>query len=286
MGLCSYSILHGLCGLFVIIPFLIANYFTEGEFFLHTVVYNANPFSIKMAIFRYRDMINSHIILFGFAAAYTIYTLSRREPKLLIMYFMISATFAFGVGKTGAVINYFLELIAVSCILTGALLDELEFRLDKKSLLNSMIIMLLLLQLVPFFQIPRSHWSRLGPDKTTAINNFNKISSYVKQSDNNILSQNASFVVLNGKTYLFQPFIFNVLQRQGLWHQSKLVNDIKDEKFSLLLLYFDVNDDISFNNHRTFFTDEMRDAIRQSYYIVEKIHGSHIYMPKSRHIKS
>jgi hypothetical protein len=199
---------------------------------------------------------------------------------------MIAVVMAISVGKQGASINYFLELIAISCILCGALLGELQFRIDKEILCNKLVIVLLLLQLASFFNVPHGYWWRQGLDKATAANNFNKISTYVIQADDNILSQDASFIVLNGKSYLYQPAVFTELQRQGIWDQSRLVGDLQAEKFSLLLLYFDVNDENSFNNHRAFFTSEMRDAIRQNYYIKEKIHGSHIYMPKSRRTKS
>jgi len=276
----------GLFGSVAMILFLIINYVTDGEFFLHTVAYNVFPFSKKMAILRYRDMISSHIILFGFASAYTINALSKRERNLFVIYFIMSALIALTVGKTGAVINYFLETIAASCILTGALWDELRSRIDRESLSNNLVLVLLLLQLVLFFHVPRTYWWRLGPDKTAAISNFKKISTYVKEASDNILSQNASFIVLNNKTYLFQPYEFSVLQRQGLWDQSKLVNDIKADKISLILLYFNDNDATSYQNHRLFFTDEMMDAIRKNYCIVEKIDGTYIYMPESRCIKS
>ena len=276
----------GLFGSVALILFLIINYVTDGEFFLHAVAYNAYPFSKRMAILRYRDMISSHIILFGFASAYTINVLSKRERNLFVIYFILSALIALTVGKAGAVINYFLETIAASCILTGALWDELRSRIDRESLSNNLVLVLLLLQLVLFLHLPHTYWWRLGPDKAAAISNFKKISSYVKEAGDNILSQNASFIVLNDKTYLFQPYEFSVLQRQGLWDQSKLVKDIKAEKFSLILLYLDVNDENSFNDHRAFFTNEMRDAIRKGYYIVEKIGGTYIYMPESRRIKS
>ena len=276
----------GLMGLSVIIPYAIINYFTEGEFYLHTVVYNASTFSIKMAVVRYLEMMKSHMILFGFAMTYTIYKLSNRELRLIIIYFMIAVVMAISVGKPGASVNYFLELIAISCMLSGALLGEMKFRIDNEILSNKLIIVLLLLQLVSFFNVPHGYWWRQGQDKATAINNFNKISSYVKQANDNILSQDASFVVLNGKPYLYQPAVLTELQRQGIWDQSRLVGDLQDEKYSLLLLYFDVNDENSFNNHRAYFTNEMRDAIRHNYYIKEKVHGSYIYMPKSRRIKS
>jgi len=275
----------GLFGSVAMILFLIINYVTDGEFFLHAVAYNAYPFSKRMAILRYRDMISSHTILFGFASAYTINALSKKERNLFVIYFIISALIALTVGKTGAVINYFLETVAASCILTGALWDGLRSRIDRESLSNNLVIVLLLLQLVLFFQLPRTYWWRLGPDKTAAMNNFNKISSYVKEASDNILSQNATFIVLNDKTYLFQPYEFSVLQRQGLWDQSRFVNDLKAEKFSLILLYFNVNDAASYQNHKPFFTDEMMDAMRQSYYVVDKIGGTYIYMPDSGRIK-
>jgi hypothetical protein len=274
----------GLFGVSVLTPFLITNYLTDGGFYLHTVVYNASPYSIKMAIVRYLDMIKNHMILFGFASTYAIYILYKREFNLFIIYFMISIAIAFTVGKAGAEINYFLELVAISCILTGELLGYLQFRTDKESLLDNLIVVLLLLQLVSFFHVPHNHWWRVGADKKNAINNFNKISSYLAKTDDNVLTQNSSFAVLNGKTYLFQPEMFTELQRKGLWDQSKFVNDITAERFPLLILYVDVNDAGSVQEHQAFFTSEMIDAIRRHYRIVEKIGGSNIYMPNSRQI--
>ena len=265
--------LFGLTGFFL---FLLANYITKGQFYLHIGLYHTGIFSIYKPIASYIGMIYIHAVLLGFAFSYVLYDVSKKKLSLFVICFITSALVAVSVGKIGASINYFIELVAVSCILFGLFLDELRPRVKKESLASILVITLLLIQLVLFAHMP--YVTDEAPT-TADLNNGQKVSSYVINTNGRILSEDAGFVVVNDKELLIEPFMAMQLEKQGLWNQSKFVSDLQNKKFSLIILEFDVNCD---GIHKYRFTDEMLNVIRNNYYLVEKNGNYYTYMPKQR----
>lgn len=255
-----------LFGLFAVLLFLLANYITNGQFYLHTVIYNANLFSINEVISSYIRMIRIHTVLFGFAFFYVLYNVSKKKLSLFVIYFIISALVAVSAGKIGSNINYFIELIAVSCILSGMFLGKLRFKTKKESLASILVMTLLLIQLVLFAPMPYVY------DRSTG----QKISSYILNTNGSILSEDAGFVVINNRDLLIEMFMATQLEKQGLWDQSTFVGDLQNKKFSLIILEFDVGNDEIMQSR---FTEQMVKAIRNNYHFIEKIGSYYIYKP-------
>lgn len=272
-------ILFGASG---ILLFFLANYLTNGQFYIHIIVYNILPFSIYQAITSYVKTIQIHAILFGFAIAYVLYTISKKEISLFVIYGIISALVAITVGRAGASLNHMIGLIPICCILFGIFLTKLQSQIKKESLTSIFVIVLLIMQLALFVHIP--YVQCVGGRTPTAadLNNGQKVSAYVISTNGRILSENAGFAVVNAKELLIEPFMSTQLEKQGLWNQSKFVGDLENKKFSLIILEFDVNGD---KIHKSLFTKEMVKAIRNNYYFIEKIGTSYIYMPNKEIIE-
>lgn len=275
-----------LFGLSCVLLFLLINHITNGQFYLHTVVYNANPFGIDTAIAYYFMTILIHLILFGFAFAYVLYAISKKELSLFVIYFIFSALVAVTVGKVGSFANYMIELIAVSCILFGLALKKLKLQIGRENSIASILVLTLLITQLVTFAFILSYSIDFMMPTSADINDGQTVSSYVINAGDTILSEDGSFIVVNGKTVLFQPFVFTQIQRQGLWDQSKLVSDIETENFSLIILRFYMNNDEIHEIHRSRLTDEMINAIKDSYYLVKKIGDYYIYMPNKGGIEA
>ncbi|CAD7769609.1 Dolichyl-phosphate-mannose-protein mannosyltransferase [Candidatus Methanoperedenaceae archaeon GB50] len=281
-------VLYVLSGLFL---FSLANYITDGQFYLHTVRYNAQPIVTSLVLKRYIRSIGLHPILFAFAVTYIFSEWIKYEKKvsLVSIYFITAAIFVVSMGHEGAgTPSYMFELLSVSCILFGMMLDKIRPAIVKndENTVRILIAVLLILQLIIFAHAPyiadSVYSDPLTPTQTDLING-QKVSLYIKEVEGPVLSENSGFLVINGKEVLLEPFVFRRLYNQGLWDQTKLVDDIHNQKFSLIVLRYDVNYEKESSGR---LTKEINNEIRDNYYIVDKIGGGiyrgmiHIYKPR------
>jgi len=274
----KYVLLYMLSGLFI---FLLANHVTDGQFYRHMIQYNIHQFNIFFMVIGYVRAILLHSILFGFAAAYALYVLSKKQLSLFVIYFLISAGVAVTIGKAGSGgSSYMFELITVSYILFGMFFNEIKPQINEKdSIMSVLIAVMLILQLILFAHAPFVADSPFEASKTPThadVLNSQKVSLYIKNASGPVLSEDAGFALLNDKEVLLEPFVFTQLYKQGMWDQKKLVGDIHDRKFSLILLKFDLNE-----NDSERFTKEMLNEMRKNYYFVDKIGDNYIYKPKT-----
>lgn len=271
---------YAISGLFL---FLLLNYLTGGQFYFHTIASNCWPYSILQLAYEYIRTIMIHIVLFAFAGSFVLYTTIkggyREKHGIFIIYFVISALMALTVGKIGAsAISYMLELVAVSCILFGFFFDRIKREIEGTTMIPVLVGGLLIFQLVAFAHAPYVADSAFSGSTTPTVEDKmvgEEVSSYVKNMSGKILSEDAGFVVINGKELLVDTTLVAQLYRVGLFDQSELVSDVQDREFSLILLKFDVE---SVTKHQRF-TDEMLDAIRANYHLVEKIGENYMYEP-------
>lgn len=273
-----------LFGVLSIIPFLMFNHMTEGQFYLHIIKYNVIHFSLNTAVQSYFDTLQIHLVIFILAFGYIAYSISKKWQSLFVIYFIISALVAITVGKVGSNINYFIELIAVCCILSGFSINKLHLEIQSgRSRISILVGVMLIMQLVIFasayyLDAPRLLYLRGGMPTSADMNIRQRVSTYIIDADGAVLSEDIGLLVVNDKDVLFNPFSFTQLQREGIWNQSRLVGDIEDRYFSLIILEFDVN---STYVNRERFTEEMIYAMRDHYSLVERIGTYHIYTPKN-----
>jgi len=280
----------GLFGLSGILLFLLCNYATDGQFYLHTVAYQNFGISLHQTIERYLDMIQTHAILFGFAFVQAVYIILKKNPGLFAYYFVASALIAVSVGRPGSHVNYFLELIVACCILSGTLLSELQPQIKKASLIGISVVVLLLLQLAYFAHLPYTPTAedlRIGEEAA----------SWVQSSSGSILSEDAGLVVINDKELLIEFFMATQMEKRGLWDQSKFVSDLQNKSFSLILLEVNAKSQLAFltlegsdeiartqqrYSNRQRFTVEMLEAIVSNYHLTETIGKYFVYEPEER----
>ncbi len=258
------------CILYVLI-FLLINYLTHGEFYRHNFLYNLNVFVFKQAIKHYIWALQNHAIIL-FSVVYVWYSIAEKKCPLLLSYFVLACIIAVSVGKIGANMNYFFEMIALACMLTGLCLERLSGEINEgifDYLKNgAMIVQLLLFLHMPYLTEPTA---------TKLIReDFRKLSEIISKTEGNIISEDAGMLVLNHKAVLFQAFEFTQLANQKIWNQTVFIHNIEHRLFSLIILSFDLN--CLVDEERL--TPEMVQAIRENYYIREKIGEYYLYYPK------
>jgi hypothetical protein len=97
----------------------------------------------------------------------------------------------------------------------------------------------------------------------------------VYASEGDVLSEDASYLLLAGKQVIFQPYIMSLLSRTGKWNQDEFVQTIRDKKYSMIILRVDLNDPYNTEQQGGAWemagfdrwTPEMESAIMESYRI-------------------
>ncbi len=265
----TFVVLMLLC--YIAIFFLI-NFYTKGEFYRHNFLYNMNTFIFKQMAKHYIWFLQNHAIIILFSVIFLFIPDIQKKYSIFVIYFIISALVAVSVGKIGANMNYFFEIIAVSCILMGLAMKRLkEIFKDEKTwamLINSALFIQLLLFLhIPFFTEPIITKNELTNSKL--------LSEVVHNTDGKIISEDAGLLLMNNKPIIFMPFEFTQLTNQKIWDQTRFVNDLKNRQFSLIILSFDIHCQVD----KERLTPLMVDAIKENYYIGQVIGEYFLYYP-------
>lgn len=93
-----------------------------------------------------------------------------------------------------------------------------------------------------------------------------------------VLSEDMSFTAASGRRAYLQPFEFTQLAEQGDWDQGPLLEDIRNQRFGIVVLRFPLDGDPSWHAQRI--NQPMRDAIAQVYRLAAT-HGDYfLYLPK------
>ncbi len=258
------------------LTFLALNAATSGQFYLHIVKYTATTFIPIRALQQYLKFARSHPAFLVLATTYTIYALSRRRNSLIVNYFILSGLIALTAGKVGSSVNYFLEVIAASCILTGLLVNGLETEMqagkdgmEARSAASMLVATLLLFQLVAYANPPL-------PPPEAERDACLEVSGYIRNASGMIISEDTGLLVVNGKSIVLDPWIMTQLAKQGLWDQSTLIRDIEAKAFSLIVLRFDLEGQPSGR-----FTAQAAEAMRENYTLLNKSGDFWIYGPGS-----
>ncbi|MCX7918235.1 MAG: glycosyltransferase family 39 protein [bacterium] len=255
----------------IIIVFLVGNTITSGEFYQHLVVYNMNPFS-WFTVWLYAKNLIYFYPIFLMLVLFALFALGREKINILFsLYFSFSVIVALSCGKVGSAVNYLLELIAASSILFGISINK--FRISKPMVIN----VLLIVQLVWIYHIPYKFEYGETPTKKDWFY-ARETEKYIQQTMGMIVSDDAAMLVRNYRPVLFQPFIMSTLARQKLWDQTPVVNDLNQQKFDLIILYFDVNRNPDLERY----TEEMINAIRTNYHLVDHLGKYWVYSRDSK----
>ena len=262
-------------GLFLVI-FIFLILATRGQYFLHTVTYNANVFELwqlKVWIGHLFRLYPFYLLAFLLLGGVVIYDyLSKRgtgktsPPDLFSIYAIVGGLSFLTIGKVGAASNYLLEFhVALSiftCIKIAALVQyPRETRTKTKAMVLIILVGALLnLHAIHVVRARRMLFSRPNPGKGS-FEKGNKMLEIISEYPDPILCEQPIFLLLAGKKVLFQPFIMSQLHKEGKWDQTPVMEDIRQKSFSLIM----TGQDVTGEGHFWQYTPEMVGAIRDHY---------------------
>jgi hypothetical protein len=217
-----------------------------------------------------------NVIVLSLSTLYCIPRLARRDIDFPLLYFLSSLTLAvLFAGKSGSYLNYFVEAVAAASI--TAALQCASLACDIKGARVSKTLTMIIIALVPFVLIVLCftvYFRFMAFDSIIAKRKpeLDALSRVVRNIDGRVLSEDAGLLVLNGKSKDIIEFLYlKELLRARRWDQAALVSDIRDGRFSLIVLNFELKNYEVMGRAQERFTPEMAEAMKKSYRIDERL---------------
>jgi len=252
---------------------------THGEFLRHVSTYTRTQFYFDRLEATWKFFAGYFLIPLAISFFVIAKSISKRAFNPAHFYFIFALLVSLTSGKVGSDMNYFIESIVAGHIILGIILGEwLTFKSSINEAINheatymrlaaSALIFLLALDYAFIHDKRIYSYSPSQDDYQYGA----LIVQEIKNKPGMILSEDEGFAVVCRKEVMLNPFIMSELAKEGLWDQIDFVNLIKEKKFDLIILRFEVNDP----NHPDKptiggyagwdrWTDEMEQAIKENY---------------------
>ncbi len=226
--------------------FAALTWLTHGQFYLQTIQYNVQSYSVPALLSFVRAFVLLHPGFLLVAATYVSSKLWRREMiSLPMLYFLTAGAMTWTAGRAGSSINYFLEFIAAAIILLGLYWGELGSRVSIVGILVPLLLVGQVLWSVEFPYTPLARYYQ--PDSAFTYvptesqrQGCQRLDEYIRSASGMILAEEAGAVIANNREAVGSAWVFNVLRGRGLIDQGyvKLKEAIEEKQFSLVLLHW------------------------------------------------
>jgi hypothetical protein len=295
--------LAGLVGGLSLILFLILNVWTRGGFYFNIVTANVNEFKMDNLIYHWNQFRDTALILLliGGASFFLalvsmgrklleerstsdansdIYTIIRHSVSrglnplwaLTAPYLIGAALSAATIGKIGSNVNYLLELCAALSLAAGAVIAWSGVQTAIHSL-RPVVLCLLAVAVGRLMHVSLQDFTADLRNRQAAYADLSKLESLVKETSGPILADEfMGMLTLQGRALTIQPFEVTQLAWAGKWDQTPLLNSIKAKEYPAIIIY-----DRPWANER--WTQEMIDAINESYFLSDIVAENKIYVP-------
>jgi len=214
----------------------ILNLLTRGQYFFHTT------YEIGKRLFFYQ-----HIGVYwgqtwenqGFLCVIAALTLLlpwvRRRFTLFYLYLFFSTLLTYSLGKQGSDTNYFLGFCASSVIALGLFMLCLPERF--KRVLTAVIAGALLWQFLAYVPVSADLF-KAGEwfEKKRKFNDA--LVQKIREVPGPVISWDMSLLLAAGKEVYFEPFPMAQMGYSGVWDQSIILEELRQHKISMALLYF------------------------------------------------
>ncbi len=261
----------------VVAVFVFLNWKTAGGFFFHVVVANANLLDMDQGM----RMLGGSIVLAApligvlWGEILSFLQQQQRSSWLAMSYLIGGSLSALTVAKVGSNVNYFLEGVAAVVLVVG--MGIARWRKGMPTTVRLIPILLLTVQ-------PLWAWYWLNPVVDVLVRRAlepeaRQLEQMVIAASGPVLADEwMSMVVVSGRELLLQPFECTLLATEGKWDPRRLVADIRDGKFALILIADHPPFSISLARER--WTPEMWAAIQERYEPVTVLAGATVYRPR------
>ncbi len=288
--------LAGMVGAVGLVLFLILNLATSGGFFFNVVTANVNPFNVE-TVKRYAEEVLELAPILPFLCGLLIVVIPIRARRrlveaagwpMVVPYLAGALLSAITIGKIGSNVNYLLEFCAALALVAGTVLawSGKVWRSDAESpapvwvppLAHSIVLILLAVQAGMLMRFTLQHPVQDFKYRTSGQPSLHELRELVAETTGPILADEyMGMLTLNNKPLYIQPFEVTQLANAGLWDQTPLLNDIRAEKFALILIHH-------FRGYPVYkerWTPEML-AVIQEHYIASGIEADTIiFRPRS-----
>jgi len=267
----------------VLLLFFLINWITQGGFYFNIVTANINDFGFDRLINHFRNYFDMAALFFLFAAISTLLVVRNVDGWLLPVVFTFGGFLsALTIGKIGSNVNYFLEFSAGLCLLVGFGLIALNENTKKWLSTGGLVLGLILLswQIINLIQFVQRETRATLDNRIAAIKELITMENLVvKNLHQPILADEfMGMIVLNGGELYLQPFEVTQLIKAGFFDQDQLIQQIEDEKFSLILLQ--EGEWWSYVLQERW-TPELLSAIRANYRLSDQLESSYVYRPRT-----
>jgi len=233
----------------VLIVFAAFQLITHGWFYRHVVTANVNPFFADKMWSGIRIAFTAWPVLFIMAAISAV-ALSLRTgrgetnclptgsahhcERLLVPYFALAAVSSVSVGKGGATLNYLIEPMAASCLVAALGYQRLISAPRSRALeaLWAVTAVALAVQLVTMWYAP-AKWALRG---SRAVIGGQAAARIIARTKGDIIGDPPGVAVVSGRPLLLDPATASHMALMGLWNPVPLLNDIYNQRFSLIYM--------------------------------------------------
>ena len=246
----------------VIVIILIGNTLTQGQFFMQLWVYSITvplTYPLNLVEQNYKYVFYPFMIMLPFIAIILSLKPNLRKQYLRpILWLLISVIVTcILLCRKGAFINYGMELIIVSGLCFALALEHVN-NIHFKKFHIVIICLLIPIQILLSFAVKPLRM----PDKAY-MSAVAAVKEIIKNTDQPILTENASLVLSAGKTPYYEPFVYTNLEQLGYFNENIIINDVNNQRMDYIVLNSSAKRD-SYDH----LNQEVQSAINNNYKII------------------
>ncbi len=259
---------------------------TDGQFFTHVVSYNGQSYEVEWLFTALGFLIGTHPVLLLFSLIYLagefrlikFWGRSNALPGIWPLYFLVALFVTLTVGKVGANLNYYIELLFIASLLSWWLLarllaarqtlrlslDDLQFIIRRSktnpkpanpqsSIVNrqSSISYATLAMLLMFGQLVLLHHIPIVADGANTPGPLSwqpgpEVAATVRQlaARGPMLAEDSGWLAVERiPTDLDDSFVFGQLAKDGQWSQQNFLKELAGGKYKAVMLEMAVPDE-------------------------------------------
>lgn len=253
--------------------FFVLNYLTNGEFYRHIVTYTFFLGFDYWKVFTFYQSFIGYTFLLIIFFLFNLIVL--KKYHLFSVYFVLNFISIFTLSKPGAGDNYFIEpflsLILVSGLTFLNIIENFYHQKQIRTFFTALIIIQLTF-LVPYKQGIIDFVKYPYPYTMSIHETRTKLQNYLKDIKGPVLSEDLGFLAINKLPLFLESFQLAWLAHYKMWDPQLLVQDCRDQKFSMIIL-----------GTRIRSITDLFDCINEKYILIDTLEESityQIYIPR------
>lgn len=234
----------------VVLVIVVLQLATHGAFWQHFVVYNEQSYSLARLSDWLVYLIQRYSILFGLSIAYIVARFLttkgfKQKIDLWSLYWLLAVGISCSSGKVGANLNYYIEVMFLSCLLAWWAINAIwqsrsKFKMGNLQVsftivgLFLIVVQLAIVCLTPFdihFNTPTEAAKTQAQQIEATIQQYAAQGPILVEDSGWLLSWNS--LNMSG---MDDPFAFKQLYDLGRWNQNSFLEDLRNGRYKYVML--------------------------------------------------